>query len=64
MKKRIERTQARLDKVPQQELVLEAAHALRLERDRQKELEAQLEDQKHNLHRAQTVKPFNSRRRS
>ncbi|CAD7084672.1 unnamed protein product [Hermetia illucens] len=55
VKKRIERTQARLDKVPQQELVLEAAHALRLERDRQKELEAQLEDQKHNLHRAQTM---------
>lgn len=45
MRKRLERTQSRLDKIPQQELLLEAAQALRLERDRKKELQSQLEDQ-------------------
>lgn len=45
VKKRIERTQSRLDKIPQQELLLEAAQALRVERERKKELQSQLEDQ-------------------
>lgn len=48
-------TQARLDKIPQQELLLEAAHALRIERDRQKELQGQLDDQKQGLQRASLV---------
>lgn len=45
VKKRLERTQSRMDKIPQQELMLEAAQALRVERERKKELHAQLEDQ-------------------
>lgn len=55
MKKRIERTQSRMDKIPQQELLLEAAHALRLERERQKELQSQLEDQKVGVSKAGLV---------
>lgn len=55
VKKRIDRTQARLDKVSNQELLLEAAHSLRIERERQKELETQLENQKQDIQRASTV---------
>lgn len=55
VKKRLERTQSRLDKIPQQELLLEAAHALRVERDRQKELQSQLEDQRQCVQKASTV---------
>lgn len=52
VKKRIERTEARLNKVPQQELYLEAAHNLRVEKERQKELQSQMEEQKIRLQRA------------
>lgn len=52
LKKRIERLQTRLDKVPQQELLLEAAKSLRVEKDQQKELQTQLEEQKQGLQRA------------
>lgn len=45
VRKRLEVTQSRLDKIPQHELLLEAANALRVERDRKKELAAQLEEQ-------------------
>lgn len=45
VRKRIEHTQTRLDRIPQAELMLEAARALRMERDRRKELEAQLAEQ-------------------
>lgn len=55
VKKRIELTQGRLDKIPHQELLLEVAHALRIERDRQKELQGQLDDQKQGLQRASLV---------
>lgn len=55
VKKRLERTQSRLDKIPQQELLLEAAHALRIERDRQKELRSQLEDQRQSVQKASIV---------
>lgn len=55
VKKRLERTQSRLDKIPQQELLLEAAHALRVERDRQKELRSQLEDQRQSVQKASIV---------
>lgn len=55
VKKRIERTQARLDKLSNQELLLEAGHALRIEKDRQKELEVQLEQQMQDIQRANTV---------
>lgn len=55
VKKRIDRTQSRLDKVPNQELLLEAAHALRVEKDRQKELESQLEQQMQDIQRCETV---------
>lgn len=55
VKKRIERTQARLDKLSNQELLLEAGHALRIEKDRQKELESQLEQQMQGIQRANTV---------
>lgn len=55
MKKRIDRTQARLDKLSNQELLLEAGHALRIEKDRQKELESQLEHQMQDIQRANTV---------
>ncbi|XP_055605755.1 intraflagellar transport protein 81 homolog [Uranotaenia lowii] len=55
VKKRIERTQGRLDKVPQQELLLEAANSLRIEKERQKELLAQIEEQKQGLHRANLI---------
>lgn len=55
VKKRIDRTQSRLDKVPNQELLLEAAHALRVEKDRQKELESQLEQQMQDIQRSETV---------
>ncbi|XP_059620163.1 intraflagellar transport protein 81 homolog [Phlebotomus argentipes] len=51
VKKRLERTQLRLDKIPQQELFLEAGRALRIEKDRNKELEAQLEEQKKTIER-------------
>lgn len=59
MKKRLDRTQSRLDKIPQQELLLEAAHSLRIERDRQKELQAQLEDQKQAVQKASMVRQMN-----
>ncbi|XP_035896883.1 intraflagellar transport protein 81 homolog isoform X2 [Anopheles stephensi] len=55
VKKRIERTQARLDKVPQQELLLEAANSLRIEKERQKELLQQIDEQKQGLNRANMV---------
>lgn len=55
VKKRIDRTQSRLDKVTNQELLLEAAHALRIVKDRQKELEGQLEQQIKDIHRCETV---------
>ncbi|XP_050081847.1 intraflagellar transport protein 81 homolog [Anopheles aquasalis] len=52
VKKRIERTQGRLDKVPQQELLLEAANALRIEKERQKELLQQIDEQRQAMNRA------------
>lgn len=52
VKKRIERLQARLDKVPQQELLMDAAKNLRIEKDKQKELMGQLDEQKQALQRA------------
>lgn len=52
VKKRIERLQTRLDKVPQQELLLEAAKSLRIEKDQQKELQTQIDEQKQGLQRA------------
>lgn len=55
VKKRIERTQSRLDKVPQQELLLEAAHNLRIEKERQKELQGQIDEQKQGLQRSNTL---------
>ncbi|XP_001847419.2 intraflagellar transport protein 81 homolog [Culex quinquefasciatus] len=55
VKKRIERTQGRLDKVPQQELLLEAANSLRIEKERQKELLSQIEEQKQGLNRASMI---------
>lgn len=55
VKKRIDRTQSRLDKLSNQELLLEAAHALRIERERQKELKTQLEHQTEDIQRATTV---------
>lgn len=55
VKKRIERLQTRLDKVPQQELLLEAAKSLRIEKDQQKELLAQIDEQKQGLHRASVI---------
>uniref|UniRef100_A0A182PEH9 IFT81 calponin homology domain-containing protein n=1 Tax=Anopheles epiroticus TaxID=199890 RepID=A0A182PEH9_9DIPT len=55
VKKRIERTQARLDKVPQQELLLEAANSLRIEKERQKELLQQIDEQRQGLNRANLV---------
>lgn len=55
VKKRIERTQGRLDKVPQQELLLEAAHNLRIERERQKELQSQIDEQKQGLQRSNVI---------
>lgn len=55
VKKRIDRTQARLDKLSNQELLLEAAHALRIERERQKELKTQLDHQTQDIQRASTV---------
>lgn len=56
VKKRIDRTQSRLDKLSNQELLLDAAHALRIERERQKELQTQLEHQMQDIQRATTVK--------
>ena len=55
VKKRIERTQTRLDKVPQQELLLEAANSLRVEKERQKELIQQIDEQKQGLHRSSMI---------
>lgn len=55
VKKRIERLQTRLDKVPQQELLLEAAKSLRVEKDQQKELQTQIDEQKVGLHRASVL---------
>lgn len=52
VKKRIERLQTRLDKVPQQELLLEAAKSLRIEKDQQKEQQTQIDEQKQGLQRA------------
>lgn len=55
VKKRIERLQTRLDKVPQQELLLEAAKSLRIEKDQQKELQNQIDEQKQGLQRATVI---------
>lgn len=57
VKKRIERLQARLDKIPQQEqlLLMDAARNLRIEKDKQKELMSQLEQQKQALQRAMSM---------
>lgn len=52
VKKRIEKTQSKLDKIPNQELFLEAAHGLRLEKDRNRELQTQSDEQKQGLQRA------------
>lgn len=52
VKNRIERLQTRLDKVPQQELLLEASKSLRIEKDQQKELQTQIDEQKLGLQRA------------
>lgn len=52
VKKRIERLQTRLDKVPQQELLLEASKSLRIEKDQQKELQSQIDEQKLGLQKA------------
>lgn len=53
VKKRLEVTQARLEKIPQHELFLETARTLRTERDRKKELDAQLDEQQQSAHREQ-----------
>lgn len=55
VKKRIERLQVRLDKVPQQELLMDAAKNLRIEKDKQKELMSQLDEQKQALQKASTA---------
>lgn len=55
VQKRIERLQTRLDKVPQQELLLEAAKSLRVEKDQQKELQTQISEQKQGAQRASVV---------
>ncbi|CRK92406.1 CLUMA_CG005968, isoform A [Clunio marinus] len=55
VKKRIERLQTRLDKVPQQELLLEAARSLRIEKDQQRELQTQIDEQKQELQRASVL---------
>lgn len=55
VKKRIERLQTRLDKIPQQELLLEAARSLRIEKDQQKELQTQIDEQKQGLQRASVL---------
>lgn len=55
VKKRIERLQSRLDKVPQQELLLEASKSLRTEKDQQKELQAQIDEQKQGLQKANAL---------
>ena len=55
VKKRIERLQTRLDKVPQQELLLEAAKSLRIEKDQQKELQNQIDEQKQDLQKASVL---------
>jgi intraflagellar transport protein 81 len=52
VKKRIERTQTKLDKIPQQELLLETARALRIEKERQKELAQQIQEQQQSVSRA------------
>lgn len=51
VKKRIERLQVRLDKIPQQELLMDAAKNLRVEKDKQKELLTQLNEQKQAMQR-------------
>lgn len=51
----MEKIQVRLDKLPQQELLLEAANALRTEQDRQKDLQAQLDEQRAALNRSNNV---------
>lgn len=55
VKKRIERLQSRLDKIPQQELLLEAAKSLRIEKDQQKELQSQIDEQKLGLQRVNVL---------
>ncbi|KAG5670736.1 hypothetical protein PVAND_000978 [Polypedilum vanderplanki] len=55
VKKRIERLQARLDKIPQHELLLESAKTLRIEKDKQKDLMTQLDEQKQALYRANVI---------
>jgi intraflagellar transport protein 81 len=55
VKKRIERLQVRLDKIPQQELLLESARSLRIEKDQQKELQGQIDEQKQGSQRARIV---------
>lgn len=58
VKKRLEKTQTRLDKIQQPELILEAAKSLRIEKDRHNELQMQIEEQKQGLQRANV---FNER---
>ena len=55
VKKRIERTQTRLDKIPQQELLMEAAKGLRIEKEHQKELQFQIDEQKQGLQRENLI---------
>lgn len=55
VKKRLELTQTRLDKIPQHELLLETAKSLRIERDRKKELEAQLDEQQQIMHKEKNI---------
>lgn len=55
VRKRIERLQVRLDKIPQQELLLEAAKSLRIEKDQQKELQTQIDEQKQGAQRAKVI---------
>lgn len=55
VRKRIERLQTRLDKVPQQELLLEAAKSLRVEKDQMRELKTQIDEQKQGAQRANVL---------
>lgn len=55
VRKRIDRLQVRLDKIPQQELLLEAAKSLRVEKDQQKELQTQIDEQKQGAQRAKVI---------
>lgn len=55
VKKRIERLQTRLDKIPQHELLMESAKTLRVEKEKQKDLTTQIEEQKESLQRANII---------